>query len=53
MKRIALLLFLIIQVSMLKAQAIRDSIRYENLIFEGAGIRGLAYCGALMEMEDR
>jgi NTE family protein len=53
MKRIALLLFLIIQVSMLKAQAIRDSIRYENLVFEGAGIRGLAYCGALMEMEDR
>lgn len=23
----------------------------ENLVFEGAGIRGIAYCGALMEME--
>lgn len=34
-------------------QAGKDSIQYENLIFEGAGIRGLAYCGALMEMDDR
>ena len=25
----------------------------ENLIFEGAGIRGIAYCGALMELDDR
>jgi NTE family protein len=34
-------------------QAGKDSIQYENLVFEGAGIRGLAYCGALMEMDDR
>jgi len=30
-----------------------DSIHYENLVFEGAGIRGLAYCGALMELDER
>src|SRR3954466_8455135 len=24
-----------------------------NLVFEGAGIRGIAYCGALKEMESR
>jgi NTE family protein len=35
------------------AQANKDSITYKNLVFEGAGIRGLAYCGALMEMDDR
>jgi NTE family protein len=25
----------------------------ENLVFEGAGIRGIAYCGALQELADR
>lgn len=25
----------------------------ENLVFEGAGIRGIAYCGALMELNER
>lgn len=25
----------------------------ENLVFEGAGIRGIAYCGALMELDER
>lgn len=25
----------------------------ENLVFEGAGIRGIAYCGALMELDKR
>jgi len=25
----------------------------KNLVFEGAGIRGIAYCGAIMEMEQR
>src|SRR5690349_4763804 len=25
----------------------------KNLVFEGAGIRGIAYCGALQEMEAR
>src|SRR5688572_14345077 len=24
-----------------------------NLVFEGAGMRGIAYCGALYELEDR
>jgi NTE family protein len=27
--------------------------RIENLVFEGAGIRGIAYCGALMELDER
>jgi NTE family protein len=38
--------------TLVNGQAAKDSIQYENLIFEGAGIRGLAYCGALMEMDD-
>lgn len=27
--------------------------QYKNLVFEGAGIRGLAYTGVIMELEDR
>ncbi len=30
-----------------------DSLIIENLVFEGAGIRGIAYCGALMELDER
>lgn len=30
-----------------------DSLHFENLVFEGAGIRGIAYCGALMELEEQ
>lgn len=30
---------------------IRLTAQIENLVFEGAGIRGIAYCGALMEMD--
>lgn len=26
---------------------------YENLVFEGAGIRGIAYCGAIKELESQ
>jgi NTE family protein len=25
--------------------------KYENLVFEGSGIRGIAYCGVLSELE--
>jgi NTE family protein len=53
MKTTLLIICLVIHFFSASAQAIKDSIQYENLIFEGAGIRGLAYCGALMEMEDR
>jgi len=28
-----------------------DSIVYKNLIFEGGGLRGLVYCGAIIELE--
>lgn len=31
----------------------KDSLSIENLVFEGAGIRGIAYCGALMELDER
>jgi NTE family protein len=31
----------------------KDSLDIENLVFEGAGIRGIAYCGALMELDER
>jgi len=27
--------------------------RIDNLVFEGAGIRGIAYCGGLFELQDR
>src|SRR5574343_659876 len=27
--------------------------RIDNLVFEGAGIRGIAYCGALMELDEQ
>lgn len=50
--RIVLLLLISVP-QVMRAQAGKDSIHYENLVFEGAGIRGLAYCGALMEMDDR
>lgn len=30
-----------------------DSCAIRNLVLEGAGIRGIAYCGALMELEER
>ncbi|MFN0032526.1 MAG: patatin-like phospholipase family protein [Flavobacteriales bacterium] len=29
-----------------------DSLLVKNLVFEGAGIRGIAYCGALMELDE-
>ena len=31
----------------------QSRVSLENLVFEGAGIRGIAYCGALSEMEER
>jgi NTE family protein len=47
---ISLIGFFVIFYSVTSAQS-RVSI--ENLVFEGAGIRGIAYCGALSEMEER
>jgi len=41
------LLVLLLTCRELKAQEI------DNLVFEGAGIRGIAYCGGLMELEER
>ena len=35
------------------AQQLASEVKYENLVFEGAGIRGIAYCGALMELDEK
>lgn len=48
-KRLILVLFIIAQITM-NAQP-KPVIR--NLVFEGAGIRGIAYCGAIQEMESK
>src|SRR5262245_48907174 len=45
MKKI-LLLFLVSTYHIVNAQT-----SIKNLVFEGAGIRGIAYCGAIQEME--
>jgi NTE family protein len=35
------------------ARAQKSEMKVDNLVFEGAGIRGIAYCGALEELEKR
>jgi NTE family protein len=37
----------------LKTNAQHSSLNIKNLVFEGGGIRGVAYCGALHELENR
>lgn len=37
----------------INAQTTSPKPTINNLIFEGAGIRGIAYCGALMELDER
>jgi len=34
-------------------QGFNQNIQYKNLVFEGGGLMGLAYCGALTELENR
>lgn len=46
--KIFYILFLFLSGAQLIAQPV-----YKNLVFEGAGIRGLAYAGALMELENQ
>ncbi len=53
MKKILLLLLLSFRITGFFGQAYKDSIQYQNLVFEGVGLKGLAYCGALLEMEER
>jgi len=48
MKKIATVLLLGILVNIGYSQ----NIKYENLVFEGAGIRGIAYAGVLSELEN-
>lgn len=47
MKSIFILLFFILAHTTIKGQ-----VTYENLVFEGAGIRGLAYSGVIKQLED-
>ena len=47
MKKIVTVLLLGILVNIGYSQ----NIKYENLVFEGAGIRGIAYSGVLSELE--
>ena len=45
MKKLLLILFLLPSL-LINAQTV------DNLVFEGAGIRGIAYCGALMQLDE-
>ena len=47
MKR-SILVFVLLAFQIVNAQ---DSLTIKNLVFEGAGVRGIAYCGAIQEME--
>jgi len=53
MRKFACCLLLSIALFVCQAQSLRDTLKVENLVFEGAGIRGIAYCGALMELDER
>lgn len=50
MSKLVLLIFMGLWATVLPAQQ-KTSIK--NLVFEGAGIRGIAYCGAIRELEER
>lgn len=50
MKKLILALLLVSGLYQCRAQ---HTPAITNLVFEGAGIRGIAYCGALMELESR
>jgi NTE family protein len=52
-KNILLLLFIIMIHVGSNAQKFESTAPIVNLVFEGAGVRGIAYCGALKEMESR
>src|SRR3954468_3471102 len=52
-KNILLLLFIIMIRVGSNAQKFESTPPIVNLVFEGAGVRGIAYCGALKEMESR
>ena len=47
MKKLILLFFSLLILNASNSQTIK------NLVFEGGGIRGLAYAGALMELQER
>ncbi len=53
MKQFLLLLFLFCANDKASAQQKTIDHEIENLVFEGAGIRGIAYCGALMELDEQ
>jgi NTE family protein len=45
-------LFVSISIMLLSANYLWSQDQYENLVFEGAGIRGIAYAGVIMQMEE-
>lgn len=50
MRKWLIILLIIIPTIKIEAQ-VKDEIK--NLVFEGAGVRGIAYCGAIQELEAR
>ncbi|MDZ4822139.1 MAG: patatin-like phospholipase family protein [Flavobacteriales bacterium] len=46
------LFILAMSMSIISRSQLRDNIQIENLVFKGAGIRGIAYCGALQELKE-
>ena len=53
MRIIGLFFLFLFFASSYPAEGNPDSLIIENLVFEGAGIRGIAYCGALMELNEK
>lgn len=51
LKQISILLLLLIQINALSQESERTV--YRNLVMEGGGIKGIAYGGALKELEER
>jgi len=51
LKYLQIFIFIILP-CVVKSQTAAPKQVIENLIFEGAGIRGIAYCGALMELDE-
>src|SRR5689334_6878597 len=48
-----IIFFLLCLLSLQHSVSAQHTKDIKNLVFEGAGIRGIAYCGALKELEDR
>lgn len=47
------IIFILLQITLVTTLLYAQKSDIKNLVFEGAGMRGLAYCGALATLEDR